>query len=629
MKNLILALLIICFSFSPVLATPWGTGGGVSEGTDILSTGEEGGTKYLREDGDGTCSWQVPAGSGDLLADGTTPMTANWDIGSFWVQGTQFRSDIATGTAPFVVASTTVVANLNADLLDGVEGAGYQTILTNEAGLYAALSDVADFVQTVEIDTVAELETVSNGGAYMSDILAATSEANFKSITNLEDSDFIALLTDGNIPNDITIDLATLATTFTCTDNESTDEDAPVVFVDGATGAQGGETDGDFTYNPSTGTLKVTIVEASGGLTSGTATDPYIAFLVTDADDTDWWIGVNADAGASSDDNMEFRMSATPGASVHSWLEPDTGDVVYEGATDDAHNLLFDIKDPTGSRVVTFDDNNVNFSHTNEDYVLKYNASTRTWAGEADSTGSALGSNLTSSTDDITSDSNTIRLASNGENIDLDYSANLVSVTTTTGVTLFDFGTINLATDALDLSSGSITNMAVGGLPDNTVDNGCMADNAIDTAELADDAVDSAEITDGAVDLAHMSTDSVDYTKTTGSSKALTPILDDADDFSTTFTGANLYGGTFLCNGTGDVDLPSPVEGMHFTVVTFGDIEVEALPDTGDDLILDGAQLDANHKAKNASTAGDIAVFQYYDATGWLVSSNSWTEVAD
>jgi hypothetical protein len=38
------------------------------EGTDILSTGEVGGTKFLREDGDGTCSWQaVPAGSGDVI----------------------------------------------------------------------------------------------------------------------------------------------------------------------------------------------------------------------------------------------------------------------------------------------------------------------------------------------------------------------------------------------------------------------------------------------------------------------------------------------------------------------------------------------------------------------------------
>ena len=32
------------------------------EGTEIESTGEGGGTKYLREDGDDTCSWQTPSG---------------------------------------------------------------------------------------------------------------------------------------------------------------------------------------------------------------------------------------------------------------------------------------------------------------------------------------------------------------------------------------------------------------------------------------------------------------------------------------------------------------------------------------------------------------------------------------
>jgi len=38
---------------------------GASEGTDVKSTGESGGTKFLREDGDGTSSWQsVPAGVG-------------------------------------------------------------------------------------------------------------------------------------------------------------------------------------------------------------------------------------------------------------------------------------------------------------------------------------------------------------------------------------------------------------------------------------------------------------------------------------------------------------------------------------------------------------------------------------
>ncbi len=110
------------------LATYSGLGGAV-EGTAVLSTGPVANTKFLRADGDGTCSWQTPAGSGDLLADGTVPLTANWDVGAYTITGTQFISDIATGTAPFVVASTTVVANLNASTLEGNAAAAFATAL--------------------------------------------------------------------------------------------------------------------------------------------------------------------------------------------------------------------------------------------------------------------------------------------------------------------------------------------------------------------------------------------------------------------------------------------------------------------------------------------------------------------
>lgn len=40
--------------------------GGDVEGTAVLSTGETGGTKFLREDGDGTCSWQNGLALGEL-----------------------------------------------------------------------------------------------------------------------------------------------------------------------------------------------------------------------------------------------------------------------------------------------------------------------------------------------------------------------------------------------------------------------------------------------------------------------------------------------------------------------------------------------------------------------------------
>ena len=54
------------------------------EGTEVASTGETGGTKFLREDGDNTCSWQAVAISTDVSGLGTgvatflgTPSSAN------------------------------------------------------------------------------------------------------------------------------------------------------------------------------------------------------------------------------------------------------------------------------------------------------------------------------------------------------------------------------------------------------------------------------------------------------------------------------------------------------------------------------------------------------------------------
>ena len=67
--------------------------------------------------------------------------TANLDIGAYSLRATQFTSDIADGTAPFVVTSTTVVTNLNADNLDGTTWAAPGTIggTTPGAGNFAAL----------------------------------------------------------------------------------------------------------------------------------------------------------------------------------------------------------------------------------------------------------------------------------------------------------------------------------------------------------------------------------------------------------------------------------------------------------------------------------------------------------
>lgn len=60
-----------------------------------------------------------------LLKNGSRALTANWDAGNYEIRSSTFESDVATGTAPLTIASTTVVPNLNSDLLDGQQGTYY------------------------------------------------------------------------------------------------------------------------------------------------------------------------------------------------------------------------------------------------------------------------------------------------------------------------------------------------------------------------------------------------------------------------------------------------------------------------------------------------------------------------
>ena len=74
------------------------------EGTAVKSTGESGGTKFLREDGDGTCSWQsVPAGV-------TQENVEDW-VGGMVTGNTEtgiaVTYDDSDGTLDFVVATPT------------------------------------------------------------------------------------------------------------------------------------------------------------------------------------------------------------------------------------------------------------------------------------------------------------------------------------------------------------------------------------------------------------------------------------------------------------------------------------------------------------------------------------------
>jgi hypothetical protein len=149
-----------------------------------------------------------------------------------------------------------------------------------------------------------------------------------------------------------------------------------------------------------------------------------------------------------------------------------------------------------------------------------------------------------------------------------------------------------------------------------------LASENLDDTDASIEWEDAADLeSDGAI-----SDNAVDYSATAGSVKALTPVVDAAADFAANFTGANLYGGTFICDTTGTIQLPAVAAGMNFTIITKGAIAVVVEPNASDMMMLDGTDLDDADSATNLSTAGDIIVFQYMSAAGWIATSNGWTD---
>ncbi len=87
-----------------------------------------------------------------------------------------------------------------------------------------------------------------------------------------------------------------------------------------------------------------------------------------------------------------------------------------------------------------------------------------------------------------------------------------------------------------------------------------------------------------------------------------------------------LYGGVIYVTGAATLTIPAAAAGMNFTVITIGAVAVSVDPNAADLIVLDGTALSDGDKITNLSTAGDIAVFSYYDATGFHASTNGWTD---
>ena len=143
--------------------------GGAPKGTAVKSTGEFGGTKYLREDGDGTCSWQTPAGSGDVTA------SANLTDETI-VQGDGGAKGVKTSTATIaqIEAAVTHYGDATgADHSDIVTAVGLNTAketnathtgdVTGDGALTIGAGKVTEAMQVLADNTTQDFSTAKHG----------------------------------------------------------------------------------------------------------------------------------------------------------------------------------------------------------------------------------------------------------------------------------------------------------------------------------------------------------------------------------------------------------------------------------------------------------------------------------
>lgn len=176
--------------------------------------------------------------------------------------GTDITADLEEEVTEGSLADSTIVT---ADIKDG-------EIIEPDLDADVSAAD-GDFLQ---YDSTGTNFTWRSAAETLSDIGAQPLEST---LTDIADGTIAENLVntanpwaDNEVADNITIDLATLATTLTITDNESTAENNALIFTSGGDldgGNLGLECDGNAYYTPSTGTITATeFVGGGSGLTS-------------------------------------------------------------------------------------------------------------------------------------------------------------------------------------------------------------------------------------------------------------------------------------------------------------------------------------------------------------------------
>ena len=171
------------------------------EGTAVKSTGETGGSKFLREDGDGTCSWQTIAGgggSGDVVGPASSvdfrPALFDGTTGKLLKQGTAALGDAAyknTGSTAGTLAAgddarmtnaRTPTAHASTHLTGGSDA------IQDATAAQPGLATAAQITKLDGIETGADVTDAANVAAAGAAMKSVYDSQNLGLITGLQGS---------------------------------------------------------------------------------------------------------------------------------------------------------------------------------------------------------------------------------------------------------------------------------------------------------------------------------------------------------------------------------------------------------------------------------------------------------
>ena len=246
----------------------------------------------------GNVTATLPVTTGTLAITSEIPTTEEIQdiVGAMTTSNTETNITVtyqdADGTLDFVVDAAqpniTSLGTLTSLTVDDVFINGAQIGHTGDTDLITLSSGVVtvageldatslDISGDADIDGTLEADAITIGGVTLAETISDTVGAMVTSNTEsgitvaYDDADNTLDFTIGTLNQDTT-GTAAIATTVTITDNESTNENNAVIFTAGGDvdgGNLGLESDGNLTYNPSTGTLTAT---AFAGALTGNVT---------------------------------------------------------------------------------------------------------------------------------------------------------------------------------------------------------------------------------------------------------------------------------------------------------------------------------------------------------------------